>query len=170
MIRFVPPASVLLVMVAFAGGCVSRTEQLPPPRVYGDVDTSFNRKRMTAELMDGVRINLPATAGTGQTWRIVGNNAYVLKRLSGPTFKPDVPARPDSPGTTTTVFQAVNTGWSVVRMAYMRGDEATVTPENSFEVIINVVPPGYQPPAAPATPPARTVPEPETPPPAPAPK
>lgn len=133
--------SLLAAVIAFAccAGCAHGPGKLPPPRAYGDIDRSFDRKMMTAELGDAIRINLPA--GAGYTWRVAANNSSVLLQIAGAAFPADPPGRAGASGTTTITFQAVNAGQSLVRLVYERADQRETTPENTFEVTIRVVSP-----------------------------
>ncbi|MDD3178790.1 MAG: protease inhibitor I42 family protein [Opitutaceae bacterium] len=140
-IRKLPLLTAVLASLWLGFGCAHDPEKLPPPRAYGDIDRSFDKRTITAERGDAVRINLPSTAGSGFTWRVVSNNSYVLRQIADPAFQADHPQLAGSSGTTTVVFQAINAGWSVVRLVNMRGDESTVTAENIFEVVVHVVPP-----------------------------
>ncbi len=101
------------------------------------VTESDNGREFTLSRGDRLEISLPATSGTGYTWRAAPIAGVLVKPVGDTKFKLDN-AMPGAPGHEIFRFSAEASGTSTLEMRYVRPWEKETPPAKVFKIILIV--------------------------------
>jgi predicted secreted protein len=96
-----------------------------------------NGRELTLDRGDALEISLPATSGTGYTWRAEPIAGAIVKQIGEPRFKSDS-AKLGASGYQVFVFVPAAEGAGVLELHYLRPWEKDKTPAKVFKVMLTV--------------------------------
>ena len=121
----------LILMIFIFSAC---SQGLDPQVSIGAADAG---KTVNLHTGDTLVVTLDGNITTGYNWIMLPQDSAILEQVGEPQVTPDSDAL-GAGGKIVLNFKAVKTGQSNLNLAYMRSFETDATPENTFEVLINV--------------------------------